>query len=136
MPYLSRLVIAGSLGDDECVATRHTGLPMRSDPWFGRFWTRLKAGVIQDVPASLEACEACREVACTQERWSTCARRLAAEAEQSCAGEHYAPSVTGRSDEMPGLGATDAADGALAQSTETGTGESSDRQKRVASSGD
>jgi hypothetical protein len=109
---------------------------MRSDSWFGKFWTRLKAEVIQDVPASLEACEACREVACTQERWSTCAKRLAAEAEQSSAGEHYVPSVSGRSDEMPGLGATDAADGAQAQSTETGTDESSDRQKRISSSGD
>jgi hypothetical protein len=109
---------------------------MHSDSLFGRFWTRLKAEVIQDVPESLEACEACRDVACTQERWSTCARRLATEAEQSCAGEHYVPSVTGRSDEMPGLGATGAADGAQAQSTETETGESSDRQKRISSSGD
>jgi hypothetical protein len=109
---------------------------MHSDSWFGKFWTRLKAEVIQDVPASLEACEACRDVTCTQERWSTCARRLAAEAEQSRAGEDYVTSIAGRSDEMPGLGATDVADGAQTQSTETGTGESSDRPKPISSSGD
>lgn len=109
---------------------------MRTDSWFGKFWTRLKAEVVQDVPASLEECEACREGTCTQERWSTCARRLAAEAEQSGTGNDFVPSVSGRSDEMPGLGATDAADGVQAQSTETGTAESSDRQKRISSSGD
>ena len=50
--------------------------------WFGKFWNRLKAGIVADVPPSLDACETCREVDCTQERWSTCVTRLAVEAER------------------------------------------------------
>jgi len=53
---------------------------MRSQSWFGKLWQRLSAGVVQDVPPRLDACEACREVDCTQERWESCERRLATEA--------------------------------------------------------
>ena len=45
-------------------------------------WTRLRQEVIQDVPPSLEACESCRETDCVTERWMTCAKRLAGEAER------------------------------------------------------
>ena len=106
---------------------------MRLNTWFGRFWTRLKSEVIQDVPSSLEECESCREANCTQERWLTCARRLAAEAEQSYAREDYVPSVTGRTDEMPGIFATD---NLQDQPTENETAASGDQHKRVSSSGD
>jgi hypothetical protein len=53
---------------------------MRSLPWLGKLWKRVGTGLVQDVPSSLEECEACREVECTQERWETCERRLATEA--------------------------------------------------------
>lgn len=53
---------------------------MRSESWFRRFWARLWSGMVQDVPPSLEECETCRDVDCTEERWHYCARRLAAEA--------------------------------------------------------
>lgn len=56
------------------------GFSMRSESWFGRLWTRLSSGVVQEVPAALEECESCREVDCTQERWLHCERRLEAEA--------------------------------------------------------
>jgi hypothetical protein len=46
-----------------------------------------KALVIQDVPPSLEECEACREPSCTQGQWETCKRRLAAEAERKAEGD-------------------------------------------------
>jgi len=106
---------------------------MHADSWFRRLWTRLKAGVIRDVPASLEECEACREVNCTQERWLTCARRLAAEAEREGSANDAMPSVTGRTDEMPGIFATnDPRD----QPTENETAESSDQHKAISSSGD
>jgi len=106
---------------------------MRPNSWFGRVWTRLKSEVIQDVPPGLEECELCREVNCTQARWLSCARRLAAAAEQSYAREDYVPSVTGRTDEMPGIYATD---NPQDQPTETETAESNDQHKRVSSSGD
>jgi hypothetical protein len=106
---------------------------MRSASWIGRFWTRLRAEFIQDVPPSLEECETCREVECTQERWLSCARRLAAEAECSGAGDYVMPSVTGRTDEMPGIYATD---GAQDQPTENETAESGDQNKRLSSSGE
>ena len=108
---------------------------MRSNSWFGRLWTRVKAGVIQDVPPSLEECESCREVNCTQARWRTCARRLAAEAEAqpSDVGDDVTPSVTGRTDEMPGIYATD---GPKDQPTENATAESGDQHKRLSSSVD
>jgi hypothetical protein len=100
---------------------------MRPNSWFGRVWTRLKSGVIQDVPPSLEECELCREANCTQERWLTCARRLATTAEQTYTREDYVPSVTGRTDEMPGIYATDHPQD---QPTENETAESDDQRKR------
>ncbi len=72
---------------------------MRQEGWFGRLWTRIKTGVVQDVPPGLEECETCREVDCTQERWLRCERRLAAEdASLAAAG-----TSTGRTDELPGI---------------------------------
>ena len=53
---------------------------MRSPSWFGKLWKRLAGEVVQDVPPSLEQCESCREVDCTQERWESCQHRLATEA--------------------------------------------------------
>jgi hypothetical protein len=47
----------------------------------GKLWGRLKAGIVADVPPSLDACETCREVDCTEERWRTCRNRLEREAE-------------------------------------------------------
>ena len=72
---------------------------MRSEGWFGRLWSRITSGVVQDVPPSLEECEVCREVDCTQERWLTCERRLAAEA----ASLGAAGTSAGRTDEVPGF---------------------------------
>ena len=77
--------------------------PMHSENWLGKFCSRLWAGIVQDVPASLEECEACREVDCNQERWLTCERRLAAET-SSLAGSGTS---TGRTDEVPGVSATE-----------------------------
>jgi hypothetical protein len=71
---------------------------MRFQSRLGKLWQRLSAGVVQDVPPSLEECESCREADCTQERWESCPRRLAAEAAAMTA--NLAPSA--RTDEMPG----------------------------------
>jgi hypothetical protein len=106
---------------------------MRPETWFGRIWARLKSEVIQDVPPSLAECESCREADCTQARWLTCARRLAAEAEQSYASEDYVPSVTGRTDEMPGLFETD---NPQEKSDENDPAECGCQRKRISSSGD
>jgi hypothetical protein len=59
-----------------------TNRPRRRETWFGKLWKRVKAGVVTDVPPSLDACESCREVDCPQERWLTCPTRLAVEAER------------------------------------------------------
>jgi len=48
--------------------------------WLSSFRARVLRGIVEDVPASLEECESCREADCTQESWLTCARRLGAEA--------------------------------------------------------
>jgi hypothetical protein len=108
---------------------------MRTDSWFGKFWTRIRAGVVQDVPPSLEECESCHEANCTQERWLTCARRLAGEAEAE--GRTYRnytlPSVTGRTDEMPGIFTTDSPQD---QPTENEAAEDNDRRKKISPSGD
>ena len=69
MAKTDELVIAMGFGDAIRVVTRNTIFPMRSNSWFGKFWTRLRTEVVQDVPPSLEECESCREVSCTQERW-------------------------------------------------------------------
>ena len=131
MPCLVKLVIAKNLGDDHHAVVHATRCSTRSDSWFRRFWARLRAAVIRDVPTNLDECEACREVSCTQERWLSCARRLAAEAERRGDGNDVLPSVTGRTDEMPGIFATD---GQQEPSTENETAESGDQHKRISSS--
>jgi hypothetical protein len=97
---LSSAAFSGMLVDKVGV---EVSFPMHAESWFGKFWSCLWAGIVQDVPASLEECEACREVDCTQERWLTCERRLAAET-TSLAGSGTS---TGRTDEVPGLSATE-----------------------------
>lgn len=79
---------------------------MRLSHWFGTLWKRLSLSVVQEVPAGLEECEACRETECTRERWDACERRLAAQAALQVAR------FSGKTAEMPGL----AADGAGAAS--------------------
>jgi hypothetical protein len=73
---------------------------MRLDSWLGRFWKSFQAGVVQDVPASLEECETCRVINCTQGQWEFCARRLAAEAERLLGPDSLVAS-SGRTEEMP-----------------------------------
>jgi hypothetical protein len=75
---------------------------MRSDNWLGRIWSRFHTSVVQDVPPSLEACESCREVDCSQERWEACEHRLAAEAAHP-ASAHSNPAKTGERPPLPGL---------------------------------
>jgi hypothetical protein len=89
---------------------------MRSESRFGKFWTRLRAGVVLDVPPSLEECEACREVDCTQERWLTCERRLTAEQTSLAA----AGLGTGRTDELPSMSPQEQPEAAPAESEENG----------------
>lgn len=60
----------------------HKPLTPRFASWLGRAWTGLRESVIQDVPASLEQCESCRVIDCSQVHWQSCARRLATEAER------------------------------------------------------
>lgn len=73
---------------------------MRPDNWLAKFWSRFYAGVVQDVPPTMEECEACREVDCTNERWQTCERRLAAESARLAA----TGTGTGRTnEELPGM---------------------------------
>lgn len=127
------VVIAGIIGDDVSANTRKTSFPMRPDSWFGKFWTRIRAGVVQDIPPSLEECESCREVDCTQERWLTCARRLAAEAEHRLPQDFVMPSTTGRTDEMPGILTRDSPQ---TEPAENETAEDGDRPNRISSSGD
>jgi hypothetical protein len=133
MAYAVEVVIAVSFGDDISVVMRKASFPMRPNSWFGRFWTRFKGEVIQDVPPTIDECESCREAHCTQERWLRCARRLAAEAEQQYARENTMPSATGRTDEMPGIFATD---NPQDQAGEDETTASGDQRKHVSSSGD
>jgi hypothetical protein len=127
------LVNAGVFGDHDRAATRKTSFSMRPDSWFGKFWTRIKTGVVQDVPPSLEECEACREVNCTQERWLTCPRRLASMHEGDAVQYFPMPSATGRTDEMPGLGTSDSPQN---QPAESETFEGCARRKKISSSGD
>lgn len=53
---------------------------MRFTSWIGKLCKRLRSWVVQDVPAGLDGCEICRETGCTQGRWESCERRIAAEA--------------------------------------------------------
>ena len=133
MANTSELVIGMGFEDDIRVVTRNTIFPMRSNSWYGKLWARLSAEVVQDVPPSLEECESCREVRCTQERWLTCARRLATEAEQIYARDAIVPSVTGRPAEMPGIFATD---GPQNQRTENQATEGGGHSRAGSSSGD
>jgi hypothetical protein len=73
---------------------------MHSGNWLGRIWGRMWAGVVQDVPPSLEACEACRRTDCTEKTWRVCAERLATEAVAVYGVEALAP-LTNRTDELP-----------------------------------
>lgn len=57
---------------------------MRFTSWFGKLLNRLSSCVVQDVPAGLDGCEMCRETGCTQGRWESCERRIAAEAAHVC----------------------------------------------------
>jgi hypothetical protein len=77
---------------------------MRAESWFDKFWTRLRVGVVQDVPPSLEECECCREVDCTQERWLKCERRLAGETASLLGLGAALPA--GRTGEAPGVSTT------------------------------
>ena len=56
--------------------------PEGRETWIGKLWNRLKGGIVADVPPNLDACESCRDLDCTQERWATCANRLAVEAKR------------------------------------------------------
>ena len=55
---------------------------MPREPRIRKLLGRHKAEIIADVPASIDACEACRVVDCTQERWLACPERLAVETER------------------------------------------------------
>lgn len=50
--------------------------------WLARLWSTLVAAIIQDTPATLNACESCRETDCTDRRWQRCGRR---QSEAMCA---------------------------------------------------
>ena len=106
---------------------------MQSGNWMSKLWSRFRAGVIQDVPPSLEECESCREVNCTQARWLSCARRLAAEAEHDGSSNRFMPSTTGRTDEMP---CQSDANSPNAHPGEAETSECCEQRKRISSSGD
>jgi hypothetical protein len=71
----------------------------------GKMWSRLRAGLVRDVPPSIEACESCRELDCTQEMWQSCAQRLATEAVLLHGAEALAPHVA-KSAELPELDAS------------------------------
>jgi hypothetical protein len=75
---------------------------MSAGSWLSTILTRVRRGVIQDVPPNLEACESCREVDCARERWLACAKRLAGEAEQ-LAEQGFVVSSAAKSGEMPGV---------------------------------
>ncbi len=58
------------------------------------FWKRVADGVVQDVPPDLDACETCRELECTQERWESCEPRLAAAKAAALAASTGDPSAS------------------------------------------
>jgi len=43
-----------------------------------KFWKRIVNFFVQDVPPDIEACAECRETDCSQYRFETCPRRIAA----------------------------------------------------------
>ncbi len=73
---------------------------MQSDKWSDKVWAGIRARFIQNVPPSLDACESCRDVDCTQARWLRCEGRLAVEASHPL-GQGLPPG-TGRPEEMDG----------------------------------
>jgi hypothetical protein len=75
----------------------------------GKMWSRLRAALVQDVPPSMEACESCRELECTQAMWRTCAQRLATEAVLLHGADALAPLVH-KSAELPGPGSDTASE--------------------------
>jgi hypothetical protein len=101
---------------------------MRSETWFGKFWTRLRAGMVEDVPPNLEECESCREVDCTQERWLGCERRLTAETESLLGSGVRSPA--GRTDELPGVSTTQESDAVPEQG---GEAEEHGRSRKISS---
>ena len=75
----SPLVLVRAQADTKGVAGESKASAVRPDSWFAKLLNSLWAGVVQDVPRSLEECESCREVDSTQERWESCERRIAAQ---------------------------------------------------------
>jgi hypothetical protein len=76
---------------------------MSAKSWYSKMLAGIWSGVVRDVPPSLEACEACRELNCTEKRWLSCVERLAAEALALCGVDGLTTSVN-QTSEMPGLG--------------------------------
>jgi hypothetical protein len=106
---------------------------MRPGTWFSEIWKRLRQAVVDDVPASLEECESCREVECTQERWLACERRLAFVAGSGHRVDLESPRSTMRTDEMLNVLA---AESPQASSDESPTVSSDARPKLKSSSHD
>jgi len=101
---------------------------MRSDTWLGKFWTRLRMGVVQDVPPSLDECQSCHEIECSQERWLACENRLATETARLSEG----PS-SGRSEELPGVSTTHESPAAPAENAESADDDSYVRRRKLSS---
>ena len=55
-------------------------MPLRS--WLSSKWVRIQGSIVSDVPLSLDECEDCRQLDCSQVKWLSCPRRLAGEAER------------------------------------------------------
>jgi len=67
----------------------------RGPSMFFRFWSWIKAQIVQDVPPEIALCEFdCSRAQCTQAEWATCPRRLQslARSEGAMAG-HAAPVI-------------------------------------------
>jgi hypothetical protein len=105
---------------------------MSSGSWLGTIWTRIRGGVIQDVPPSLEACESCREVDCERERWLTCAKRLAGEAER-LAEQGFAVGTTANSGEIPSVSSQEIPAAAVASDDRDQREQAADSPKSVSS---
>ena len=93
-------------------------------------WARVKNELVGDVPSNLAGCEVCREVDCTQSRWRTCSKRLAAEAEWFAEDGAAAPQVA-ESGEMSEISADVVPQVAVAESL---TSESDGKLRSIASS--
>ena len=55
---------------------------MRLCSWLSSQWVRIQGSIVSDVPLSLDECEDCRKLDCSQVKWLSCPRRLAGEAER------------------------------------------------------